>query len=252
MRLLPGVFIATDVWDALTPLEQHLALTRAVAPHLRDGSVFSHATAAMIHGWPWIGDAEERVHVLDPAVAVIQHRSGVVRHPGRPTSQPDPVAFDGVPVTSALDTAVTLAATVDHHVAAVAVDAAVRSGTLTPDQLHAAVPQRPARGSVRAAAVIDALDANHESVGESFAAARFVQLGLPRWTCQASVRHHAARSTGSTSGSRHSGWSSSSTDGRSTSIPRCCRAETQPMSCGRRNGARTASARCPASGRSSG
>ncbi len=189
MRLLPGVFIATDVWDALTPPEQHLARARAIAPRLREGSVFSHATAAMIHGWPWLGSTEERVHVLDPAARVIQHRSGVVRHPGAQRPQPGPVAFDGVPVASALDTAVVLATTIDHHVAAVAVDAAVRSGTLTTDQLRAAVPQRPTRGSVRAASVIDALDPRHESVGESFAAARFVQLGLPPWTSQASIRH---------------------------------------------------------------
>jgi len=190
VRLLPGVFIATEVWAGLTPAEQHLARARAVAPHLRPGSVFSHGTAAMIHGWPWIGATGDRVHVLDPAAAVIQHRVGVIRHPGGPRTTPDHVAFDGVPVTSMLETAVTIATTIEQHVAAVAVDAAVRAGDLLIDEIRSAAPRRPARGSVRAAAVLDALDPLHESVGESFAAARFVQLGLPRCTSQARVRHH--------------------------------------------------------------
>lgn len=189
VRLLPSVFVAIEDREHLSPAGRHLARARAAAPTLRPGSVFSHVTAALIHGWPWIGRVDERVHVLDPAAPVIQHRVGVIRHPGTPRRDPSDVAFDGVPVTSLLETAVTLMTTAEHHVAVAAVDAAVRSDDLRTERLRAAVPLRPARGSVRAAAVLQALDPLHESVGESFASARFVELGLPAWTSQAQFRH---------------------------------------------------------------
>ncbi|GGL66955.1 hypothetical protein GCM10009706_01800 [Curtobacterium citreum] len=189
VRLLPGVFIERDVWEGLALHERHRTRARAVAPLLRPGSVFSHGTAAMIHGWPWIGNVGDRVHVLDPNATLIQHRAGVIRHPGVPRTAVDAAAFDGVPVTSALDTAVMLATSCALHVAAVAVDAAVRRRQVRIDELQQHVPRRPARGSVRAAAVLDALDPLHESAGESFAAARFVELGMPPWVSQALVRH---------------------------------------------------------------
>ncbi|ROP64204.1 hypothetical protein [Curtobacterium sp. PhB115] len=189
VRLLAGVYIATDEWDALSADGQHLARARAVAPRLRPGSVFSHVTAALIHGWPLIGHPPDRVHVVDRSVSVIQQRAGLVRHPSARAPQIDAVQFDGVPVTAQSDTAVALVSSAAPHVAAVAVDAAVRQGTLLVGELHQAVPVRPARGSLRAQTVLAALDARHESVGESFAAIRFVQLGLPPCEPQVAFRH---------------------------------------------------------------
>lgn len=189
VRLLAGVYIATDEWDALSSTGQHLARARAIAPRLPRGSEFSHVTAALIHGWPLVGDAPDRVHVVDPAVPVIQHRAGLVRHPGDPTPRTTATAFDGVPVTAPLDTATALITTGSPHIAAVAVDAGIRQGVLALDDLRGVVPVRPARGSVRAETVLSALDARHESVGESFAAIRFVQVGLPPCEPQVEFRH---------------------------------------------------------------
>lgn len=189
VRLLAGVYIPADEWAALNAAGQHLARARAIAPRLRPGSVFSHLTAALVHGWPLVGSAPDRVHVVDPAVPSIQHRAGLVRHPCAGEPRTDAAAFDGVPVTAQLDTAIALITSAAPHTAAVAVDAAVRHGTLALDDLRRAVPIRPARGSVRAETVLAALDARHESVGESFAAIRFVQLGLPPCEPQAEFRH---------------------------------------------------------------
>jgi hypothetical protein len=189
VRLLAGVYIPADEWAALSAVGQHLARARAIAPRLRAGSVFSHVTAAVIHGWPLVGSAPDRVHVTDPAVPSIQHRAGLIRHPCTTAPRHDTVAFDGVPVTTALDTAIALITSGAPHTAAVAVDAAVRQGTIDRDDLRLAVPIRPTRGSVRAETVLSALDARHESVGESFAAIRFVQLGFPPCEPQAEFRH---------------------------------------------------------------
>lgn len=191
VRLLAGVYIVTEEWGALSAVGQHLARARAIAPRLRPGSVFSHVTAALIHGWPLVGDAPDRVHVVDPAVSVIQHRAGLIRHPSGPTPRTAATAFDGVPVTAPLDTAAALITTGSPHVAAVAVavDAGIRQGVLTLDDLRRVAPVRPARGSVHAETVLSALDARHESVGESFAAIRFVQVGLPSCEPQVEFRH---------------------------------------------------------------
>ncbi|WP_139199278.1 hypothetical protein [Curtobacterium sp. MCBA15_013] len=189
VRLLAGVYICTADWDRLDPVGRHLARARAVAPRLRPGSVFSHLSAALIHGWPLIGDAPDRVHVTDRAAPVIQHRAGLIRHPSSRTPCTRARPFDGVPVTCTLDTACAVIATEPAHVAAVAVDAAIRGGTLALADLRQAVPERPARGSVRAETVLAAFHVRHESVGESFTAIRFVQLGLPPCEPQVEFRH---------------------------------------------------------------
>jgi len=193
VRLLPGVFVATDEWERLDSVARHLTRARAIAPRLRPGSMFSHISAACVHGWPIIGDVPERVHVIDPAVAVIQHRAGLVRHPSSRTPVLDPRTFEGLPVSCALDTAVAVITSAEPSTATVAVDAAVRAGTITVDDLRAAVPVRPARGSLRAETVLEALDRRHESAGESFAALRFVQLGLP--PCEPQVEFTQADGT---------------------------------------------------------
>jgi hypothetical protein len=189
VRLLAGVYIPTDEWDTLSSASRHLARARAIAPRLRRGSVFSHVTAALIHGWPLVGNAPDRVHVVDPAVPVIQHRAGLIRHQAGPTPRTAATAFDGVPVTAPLDTASALVMTTEPHVATVAVDAAVRQCSFAVDDLRGVLPVRPARGSVHAETVLTALDARHESAGESFAAVRFVQLGLPSCEPQVEFRH---------------------------------------------------------------
>ncbi len=189
VRLIAGVYIGTGDWDRLDTVGRHLARARAVAPRLRPGSVFSHISAALIHGWPLVGDAPDLVHVTDPAIPSIQHRAGCIRHPINGIPRNDGRTFEGVAVTCTLDTAVDVIRTCAPHVAATAVDAAVRQGALCPAELGQALPSRPARGSVRAETVLAALDARHESVGESFAAVRFVQLDLPPCEPQVEFRH---------------------------------------------------------------
>lgn len=173
-----GVFMAKDEWEGLDDAGRHLARARAVAPSLATDTAFSHITAAVSHGWPVVGPLPVRVHVTDEARTATAHRSGLVRHAG-PLPALDAVRLDGVPVTAPLPTAVALIATTPVHVAAVAVDTSVRNGSLRIEDVAAALPSSPARGSARGRLVISALDRLHESVGESFAAIRLVELGAP-------------------------------------------------------------------------
>lgn len=179
IRLRSNVYIAADVWADLDQTDRHLARAWAIAPELNSTATFSHQTAALIHGWPMIGGITDRVHVIDTGVRGVEHRAGVVRHgPGRGAFELAPARFDGIPVTDALTTAVLLAVTLEPHVAAVAVDAAVRAGYLDVRRFEEALPAGPSRGSRRARLVILALDRRHESVGESYTAIRLVEHGI--------------------------------------------------------------------------
>lgn len=189
VRLAQGVYVDAAVWQRLVPQARHLLLARAIAPAVRQGAAFSHTTAALVLGWPVIDAPPERVHLVDPRTRRTEHRARVVRHAGLPVTESPPVVLAGVPVTSHLRTALDLATTSPPSVAAVAVDHAVRTGTLTVDAFLEALPVGPCRGSVRARTVAAALDPQHESVGESYTAVRMVELGVPRPIAQHTFRH---------------------------------------------------------------
>jgi len=178
VRIRSGVYIDSREWEALGEVGQHLARARAVAPTLPDGVAFSHLTAALIHGWPLIGPAPDRVHVVDPGTPGVVHRSGLVRHHADDLDVGE-VHFDGVAVTVPLRAAVQVATTTVPQVAAVAIDHAVRSGVIEVPALVAALPDPPARGSRRSRLVASALHPAHESAGESYAAIRMAEVGLP-------------------------------------------------------------------------
>lgn len=179
MRLRAGVYLARDAWDRLDADDQHLVRAWAAAPALPPEAVFSHLTAALIHGWPVVGPLPDQVHVTVPTIDRTVHRAGVVLHaPGPWPIRASPTRLDGVLVSDALTTASAIARSQPVHVAAVAVDAAVRFGSMDVAALDAALPAGPHRGSRRSRLVLAALDARHESVGESFTAARLVQSGI--------------------------------------------------------------------------
>ncbi|WP_420365055.1 hypothetical protein AAEP80_15520 [Curtobacterium sp. L3-7] len=189
VRVVDGVFVDATTWRDLGAVERHLVVARAVAPKIRATAAFSHLTAALAFGWPLIGGFPERVHVTDSATMRTEHRAHVVRHAGDPDTGRPRWTFAGVPLTSILRTATDLAVTLEPARAAVAVDHAVRNGTLTIEEFVAALPEGPRRGSVRSRTVAAALDPLHESPGESYASIRMVELGLPRPVAQHEFHH---------------------------------------------------------------
>lgn len=189
VRVTDGVFVDAGAWHDLGAADRHLLVARAIAPRVRETAAFSHVTAALARGWPLIGVPPERVHVTDGATLRTEHRANLVRHAGPPETDRRAGSFAGVPLTTVLRTAVDLATTLEPAPAAVAVDHAVRTGALAVDAFVAALPEGPRRGSVRSRMVAAALDPLHESVGESYAAIRMVELGLPRPVAQHTFRH---------------------------------------------------------------
>lgn len=188
VRVAEGVYVTTAAWHAMSAVDQHLTLARAIAPTLRPTAAFSHLTAAIALGWPLVGRPPDRVHVTDAQTDRTEHRAHLVRHAGEPAFDHPVATLSGVPITGALQTAVDLIATVESAVAAVAIDHAVRTEVITIDDFVAALPGPRRRGSVRGRTVAEALDPLHESAGESYTAVRMVEIGLPRPVAQHEFR----------------------------------------------------------------
>lgn len=184
VKVIEGVFVEAPAWAKLDGRGRHLLLARALGPTIRPTAALSHLTAALAYGWPVVGLQPDRVHVTDGATTRTEHRAHLVRHAGSPEIGSERWVLGGIPLTSRLRTAVDLATTLEPASAAVAIDHAVRNGSISVEQFAEALPPRPSRGSVRARTVSEALDAAHESVGESYTAIRMVQLGLPRPSAQ--------------------------------------------------------------------
>lgn len=181
VRLRAGTYVSRATWDALDEADRHLVRVWAVAPVVPDGAAFSHMSAALVHGWPLVGPAPERVHLIVPSIERTIHRAGFVLHaPDGARLRSAPTRLDGVPVVDQASTASSVARSLPVHVAAVAIDGGVRAGTLTASELAAALPPGPGRGSRRAQTVLQALDPRHETVGESYTAVRLVESGIER------------------------------------------------------------------------
>jgi predicted transcriptional regulator of viral defense system len=113
--------------------ERHHRLILGTAPQLRDGAVFSHGSAAVLHGLPVWPEAVDRVHVT-------RNRSGngikraVVQVHGAPLDGPETVLIENMPVTSLARTVLDLARTLPMTRAVAAGDRALALG-LTRQQL---------------------------------------------------------------------------------------------------------------------
>lgn len=149
---------------------------RASVPLLRPDAAFALDSAAAIHGIPRLTPWPERVHVIVPSLAHTAQRVGLTLHAG--TTRLDGRDFHGVPFTSLALTAVELGRRGSLSAAVVALDHALRAGVPLED-LRALAESVGPWGGVRVERALDIADVRHESVGESYFAARAAELGCP-------------------------------------------------------------------------
>jgi hypothetical protein len=165
--------------DASADVSRVRALVLATAAPLRDGSVVSHVSAAVLHGLPlWRADSD-RVHVTRSPPAAGSGSAWVHLHVAR-LPDDDVTLVDGVLVTGPARTVVDLGRSLAFESAVVAADAALASGAVTPADLDACLARMgPVPGSRRAARVVSFSDGRSESVGESRSRVLLHRLGLP-------------------------------------------------------------------------
>ncbi|MFD7158589.1 type IV toxin-antitoxin system AbiEi family antitoxin domain-containing protein [Kribbella sp. NPDC059898] len=178
---------ALPSWERLR--RTHLRQVHAVLNALRPESVaVSHQSALILHGLPTWGLDLSKVHVtrLDGQSGGVV--AGVQHHLGRLTAD-DLTTVGGRPVTTAVRAAVDSACTASFEVAVVGVDAALRAGRVSDDEvrrLTGAIEFWP--GSVAARRALRFGNGLSESVGESRLRVLMSEYGLPEPMLQVGFR----------------------------------------------------------------
>lgn len=165
----------------------HRRLVLASASSLTDGTIFSHESAAIMHGLPLLVRTPRRVQVLSLRESGAVGSTYLERHSvGR---LPESVVVEGVRVTSLVRTALDLARQHGFRTGLVAADAAIRIGGVTPEMFEDEVRALARHhGVVAARAVAGAARSGAESPGESFSRAVMLESGIREPVLQAEIR----------------------------------------------------------------
>lgn len=159
--------------------ERHRRLVLATAPQLRDGAVFSHGSAALLHGLPVWPGAVAKVHVTRSRQGGGGMKRSVVQVHGAPLQIADVMLMSGMPVTSMARTVLDLARTLPMDQAVACGDRALALGLRQAD-LGAGLLRMERWPGVRSARrTVGFLDGHSESVGESVSRVRLMEEGLP-------------------------------------------------------------------------
>ncbi|MGN8553534.1 UNVERIFIED_CONTAM: hypothetical protein OHV15_13210 [Microbacterium sp. SLM126] len=186
--LRAGVFAVREEWEAAKPEERIVTRAEALARVSAEPPLFSHETAAAIHGLPLYAPDQKRVHATVPESRPGAAR-GVIRHRG--TVAPDDVVrIDGLHCTSLVRTVSDIARTAPVEQAVAVADAALRS-RFTHGHAHydeagarefvtvvAATAELSAHGSRRATRIVAFADGRAHRPGESVSRIRLAQLGF--------------------------------------------------------------------------
>jgi hypothetical protein len=195
VRLCRGAYAELGSDDESRPpweraIWRHVRAARAVYHRLGGRAVVSHQSALLLHGIE-VSDLDlNRVHVTRLAG---HGRSGdaVCQHAARPPVV-DPVVVDRVQMTPGPRSVVEAIRSTSYSVAVSVVDAALRQGIATADQLSDALQLFSHRTGIRTAAkAVTFGDGRSESVGESRLRVLLADLGLPAPVLQAEIRDHA-------------------------------------------------------------
>jgi hypothetical protein len=173
----PGTYL--DVAPPGDAVARHTIAAVAARAELADAAVFSHVTAAVLHGLPIWRISLRQVHVTRSRRG--GGRCGRRVHVHALPLRPDEIVLvDGAPTTSPARTVVDVARTVPFDEAVVVADAALRAGLVTAEELADAVSRAGRRPGVPAARrVIGFADGGSASVGESRSRVAIRRAGLP-------------------------------------------------------------------------
>lgn len=196
-RLRPGVYLRIDPHRPLTPEEWIIARARALATTSREPPLFSHLTAAALHGLPVHAPLSPKVHItLPPERPGAQ--SLAVRHRGDiPCDQQ--VEHQGIRFTTLERTMADVARTTSFETAVCVLDAGLRPVTVPkPGAFDAAAAEerrervreivvQSAHGRARAMRALAFADGRSQLPGESISRIRLNELGFARPDLQVAV-----------------------------------------------------------------
>lgn len=176
-------------WDDADAATRHRIRIQAIAETRRVDAVFSHTSAAVIHGLPLLDPPGAIVHAItDPAV---RRRASAIAWHRRELADSDVVEIDGLLVTSLPLTLLDLARTDSFAAAVVALDAALDAPEVRPrwdsrasrihrDELFEQLDAIAGSAGVRRARdAVSFADGRAESVGESLSRVQMFAWGIP-------------------------------------------------------------------------
>ncbi len=185
-RLRRGAYVTGGVPDSAAV--RHRLLVTATVTGLRRPAVVSHQSAAVLLGLPLWGVPLDRVHVTRRPPAWNDSSNALFIHVGR-LDDDEVVEVRGIAVTAPARTAADLARTHSSECAVVVLDAALRAGNCTGEELTAALGRAGGRPGCRSAVrAVHLADGRSESVGESRSRVLLHRLGLPPSGLQFPVR----------------------------------------------------------------
>ncbi len=161
-----GAYVDSSTWAGADTSRRHLLLTRAALLAVDDESVASHDSAAVAHRLPTWGLDLRAVMLTRPRRRTARREAGVVHHIAE---LPDPhvTTAQGLPVTSAVRTALDISRERGYEAGLVCTDAALHAGAAIADLRKAADLMAEWPGGATSSAVALAADGRIESPGES-------------------------------------------------------------------------------------
>ena len=176
VRVRLGVYVDSGAWKAVGIDGQHVVRMRALAAVAGRPPVFSHWSAALVHGLAFMRPGSSDVHVTDPDPAQ-RGRKGVAGHV-RALGREEVVRVGELLVTALPRTVVDVAAASAFEDGVVIADGALSAG-LPRELLEEAVDLAgPRHGGVRAARAIAFGHPGGESAGESRSRTTMFVLGV--------------------------------------------------------------------------
>jgi hypothetical protein len=196
-RLRRGALCSAEVWAAASPEERLVLRARAFALGRNDVPVFSHRTAAALHGLP-VGNVEDAtVWVTVPPKGRTGSENGVVRQAAL-LDDDEIVVVQGLHCTTPARTVADCLRHLDALLSVPIGDAALgrRPRLVTPDEIEAAVARHRWPRAAAATALLPLLDGRRESPVESRSAVVMHRYDLPRPAVQARILDERGRFVG--------------------------------------------------------
>lgn len=190
--------------------EQAKLLVRSFEHVLVPGAVFSHVSAALLHGIPIVDFGEPKVELIRESCAQTYQ---TVRYRQRSVSE-GISEVRGLPCTNLDFTLIDLCFDYPLHVSVPAIDYCLHAGLTSMDRLRQAAEARmPRRAAKKMETALGLSNGVRESVGESVMAVGFHTYGLPPFEWQVEVVDEKGRFVGRVDSAHRDAWAISEFDG---------------------------------------
>lgn len=176
LRLQPRAYVDRVAFEAMTPEDQHIVRMRALAAVSPSAMVFSHVSAAVLHGLPVMRTRLHTLHVTTEDEDQ-RHRVGQTMHRFLISAE-EVVRFGDLFATGVGRTVVDLAGGLPFEEGVMAASGALSDGVprvLLEEAVEAAGPRRASR---RTSDVVGFAHPGAESAGESRTLVTFFRLGV--------------------------------------------------------------------------